>query len=56
MVTKDGKVVDDIITSQAEVFVGKKTEFDAWAPADADADESVDLNIMSMCMQGTWRS
>jgi len=47
MATKDGKIVDEIINSQAEVFVGKKVPFDEWIRDDADKEPNVDLNVMS---------
>jgi hypothetical protein len=44
---KNGQVIPDIITSQAEVFVGKKSDFKDWDRDGADKEESVDLNVMS---------
>ena len=47
LVTKDGNIGDNIIKSQAEVFVGKCVDFEAWDRDAADKQPSVDLNVMS---------
>ena len=47
MATSDGKIVNNIIEGQAEVFVGKKVPFDRWDRDAADREPSVDLNVMA---------
>jgi len=46
---RDGKPREDIIESQAEVFVGKKVRWKDWNAAQANQEPSVDLNVMSEC-------
>jgi hypothetical protein len=47
LVDENGNVLDNVINSQGEIFVGKKTRVEDYNTDTADQDPSVDLNVMS---------
>ena len=47
VVQADGKLQQDIINGQGEVFVGKKTRVEDYRMKAADDEPSVDLHTMS---------